>query len=136
MKIEIRNRRVGRMKQNIFVGIASLFGVLEIIIFYYMLTGKTFYIMDTSKKYFIGCFSIGFIMCCFGITRNLKELNWLNPLTIIACILGAVAFVVFYLLLFKEKSMSDARYRLGTICVFSIVILKWAMQMIKDYVIK
>ena len=97
------------MKQNIFVGIASLFGVLEIIVFCYMLTGKTLYILNTSKKYFIACFSIGFIMCCFGITRNLKELNWLNPLTIIACVLGAAAFVVFYWLLFKEKSVSDAR---------------------------
>ncbi len=124
------------MKQNIFVGIASIFGIMEIIVFLSMLMGKDLYILNNSKKYFIACFSIGFIMCCFGITRNLQALNWLNPLTILACVLGAAACAIFIWIIWKETAVSDAKYKMASILIFIIVIAKWAMQMLKDYVIK
>jgi hypothetical protein len=101
-----------------------------------MLFNKKNSILNNDKKYMIACFSIGFAMCCFGITRNLAELNWLSPLTILSCIIGIALTAVFVLMLIKGKCGFLDSYRAATVVIFILVISKWGIQILQDFVIK
>lgn len=121
---------------KVFFGMVCLLVLLLIIVFLMMLMNKKISFIKDDKSYMIVCFIIGFMMCCFGITRNLSELNWLDPLTIISAIIGTIITLIFILMIIKGKCGLINSYKSATIIIFILIISKWVIQIIQDFVIK
>ncbi len=105
--------------------IVIVLGLIDVLIIFVVLTGKSVPVLNTDRTALIGLVVIGMAICMqAGIGPMAAARAWFHPLSIISYLLGAVILAIGITALFGKQLPPLTNYHQAFITVVGISLLK------------
>jgi hypothetical protein len=114
-------------------GITSALGLIELILFIVLLTGRKLPLISDESTIFIALAVIGFMMCTFGGMRSIQPGGWMTWESIVGIMMGILAGMLIITMLFGVKLPYVSGYWDASLILTGLIFIKWVVGLIARF---
>lgn len=126
------------MKQAVFIGVPTFFGIFAIVFIWLVLSEKKLPYITDDKSAFIAILILGIVMCTIGIGlrtmgpfKYTNSSDWFNILNVIEGISGVIATIIIIAVTMGKKIPIIGSYKMAFYALSIIIITKSFIALIK-----